>query len=165
MAWHFGRRPALITCGVLQTASLLLYLACAFDPGDHRLIYAASTAEHLLGGAATVALFTLMMDASDPNHAGTDYTLLACAIVFATGLAGLGGGLVGDAAGYAGAFGLSVLLSGLGCLALVLGLDRGQGPGLADRLQGEVHPGDDGICGGPIDNDRTGHPGVVVRYG
>ena len=128
MAWHFGRRPALITCGVLQTASLLLYVACAFDPGDHRLIYAASTAEHLLGGAATVALFTLMMDASDPDHAGTDYTLLACAIVFATGLAGLCGGLLGDAAGYLGAFGLSTLLSGLGCLALVLGLDRGHGP-------------------------------------
>ncbi len=128
MAWYFGRRPALIACGVLQTASLLLYVACALEPGDRHLIYAASTAEHLLGGMATVALFTLMMDASDPAHAGTDYTLLACAIVLAGGLSGLAGGVVGDLAGYVGAFALAFLLSGLGCLALVLAVDRGAGP-------------------------------------
>lgn len=128
MAWFFGRRHALLTCGLLQTASLLLYLACALDPTDHRLIYAASTAEHLLGGAATVALFTLMMDASEPGHAGTDYTLLACAVVLATGLAALGAGVLGDTLGYAVTFGLSFLLSGLGCLWLVFAVDRGTGP-------------------------------------
>lgn len=128
MAWLFGRRPALVACGVLQTLSLLAYLACAFDPANKPLIYAASTLEHLLGGMATVALFTLMMDASDPEHAGTDYTLLACAVVLGGGLAGLAAGLIGDAFGYAGAFGLSVILSGLGCLALVLALDRARGP-------------------------------------
>lgn len=128
MAWFFGRRPALVACGVLQTLSLLAYLACAFDPANKPLIYAASTLEHLLGGMATVALFTLMMDASDPEHAGTDYTLLACAVVLGGGLAGLAAGLIGDAFGYAGAFGLSVILSGLGCLALVLALDRARGP-------------------------------------
>lgn len=128
MAWFFGRRPALVACGVLQTLSLLAYLACAFHPANKPLIYAASTLEHLLGGMATVALFTLMMDASDPEHAGTDYTLLACAVVLGGGLAGLAAGLIGDAFGYAGAFGLSVILSGLGCLALVLALDRARGP-------------------------------------
>ena len=128
LAWRFGRRPALVGCGVLQTLSLLLYVACALQPDSRELIYAASTAEHLLGGMATVALFTLMMDASDPAHAGTDYTLLACAIVFGGGLAGLFAGLLGDAIGYAGTFGLSFLLSGAGCLALVLAIDRGVGP-------------------------------------
>ena len=55
------------------------------------MFWAGTVAEHLLGGMATVALFTLMMDASDPEHAGTDYTLLACAIVFAMGLANFTG--------------------------------------------------------------------------
>lgn len=131
LAFRFGRRPALIACGALQTLSLLLYIACAVQPDSRMLIYVASTAEHLLGGMATVALFTLMMDASDPDHAGTDYTLLACAIVLGTGLAGLAAGLVGDTFGYAAAFGLSFLLSGAGCLVLVLAIDRGHGP---DRL-------------------------------
>ena len=128
LAWRFGRRFALIVCGLLQTLSLLAYLACALDPGNKSLIYAASTAEHLLGGMATVALFTLMMDASDPDHAGTDYTLLACAVVLGGGLAGVAAGFIGDAFGYAGAFGLSFLLSGIGCIALILALDRGRGP-------------------------------------
>ncbi|MGQ0701067.1 MAG: MFS transporter [Panacagrimonas sp.] len=128
LAWRFGRRPALIACGIVQTLSLLLYLACAFQPGDKTLIYVASTVEHLLGGMATVALFTLMMDASDPEHAGTDYTLLACAVVLGGGLAGVAAGFAGDLLGYASAFGLSFLVSGLGCLALVLALDRGRGP-------------------------------------
>lgn len=128
LAFRFGRRPALIACGVLQTLSLLLYVACAMQPESRNLIYVASTAEHLLGGMATVALFALMMDASDPDHAGTDYTLLACAIVLGSGLASLAAGLVGDALGYAVAFALSFLLSGAGCLVLVLAIDRGRGP-------------------------------------
>lgn len=128
LAWRFGRRPALIVCGLLQTLSLLAYLACALEPSDTSRIFAASTLEHLLGGMATVALFTLMMDACDPEHAGTDYTLLACAVVLGGGLAGVAAGLVGDALGYASAFGLSFLLSALGCIALVLALDRGRGP-------------------------------------
>jgi MFS family permease len=131
LAWRFGRRPALIACGILQTASLLLYVACAMHPGAKLLLYASSTAEHLLGGMATVALFTLMMDASDPDHAGT---LLACAVVLSGGLAGIVAGLCGDTLGYTGAFGLSFLVSGIGCLLLVVGLDRGRGPRRLDTV-------------------------------
>lgn len=128
MAWRLGRRAALIAGGVLQTLSLLLYPACAFEPDHRALLYTASTLEHLFGGMATVALFSLMMDAADPDHAGTDYTLLACAVVFATGLSGVFAGLVGDALGYGAAFGLSFVLSALGCAVLVWTLDAGYGP-------------------------------------
>ena len=134
LAWRFGRRSALIACGVLQTASLMLYVACALQPGARPLLYLATTTEHLLGGMATVALFTLMMDASDPDHAGTDYTLLACAVVLAGGLAGVVAGLLGDTLGYAGTFGLSVLVSGLGCVLLVRMLDAGGGPRRLDAV-------------------------------
>lgn len=128
LAFRLGRRTALIACGVLQTLSLGLYWLCATGVGGRELLYAASTAEHLLGGMATVALFTLMMDASAPEHAGTDYTLLACAIVVATGLASFGGAVIADAVGYAPMFAASLVLSGAGCAALVMSLDRRRGP-------------------------------------
>jgi MFS family permease len=132
LAWRLGRRSALIVCGVLQTLSLVPYGISALGHGGRELLYAACAAEHLLGGMATVALFTLMMDAAEPDHAGTDYTLLACAVVIATGLAAFAGGALGDAVGYAPMFFAAVLLSAAGCAALVLALDRRRGP---SRLQ------------------------------
>ena len=127
-AFRAGRRNALLTCGLLQTMSLLLYLAAAFGAGGMAMFWAATIAEHLFGSMATVALFTLMMDASDPEHAGTDYTLLACAIVVAMGLANFTGAVIGDAAGYAPAFFAGFVLSAVGCLFLVRSVDRGRGP-------------------------------------
>jgi len=128
MAWRLGRRPALLLAGLLQALSLLPYLACALGVGGLALVWVACIGEHLLGGMATVALFTLMMDAADPDHAGTDYTLLACAIVIATGLAQFSGALVADAFGYAPMMALGAALSLAGCLALIRALDRGRGP-------------------------------------
>jgi MFS family permease len=127
-AFGAGRRNALLVCGLLQTASLLLYVAAAAGVGGLPLLWVATVAEHLLGSMATVALFTLMMDASDPDHAGTDYTLLACAIVVVMGLANFVGAVIGDAAGYAPTFIAGFLLSTAGCLFLVASIDAGRGP-------------------------------------
>ena len=66
-AFHIGRRAALLTCGLLQTASLAFYVAAALRGGGIGLIWAGNIAEHLFGGMATVAVFALMMDASDPT--------------------------------------------------------------------------------------------------
>jgi len=131
-AFRTGRRSALLVCGLLQTASLLFYVVAAHGIGGIAMFWAGSIAEHLFGSMATVALFTLMMDASDPGHAGTDYTLLACAIVVAMGLANFTGATIADAVGYAPTFVAGFVLSGLGCLVLVRNLDRRRGPG---RLQ------------------------------
>jgi sugar phosphate permease len=73
-----------------------------------------------------------MMDASYPGHAGTDYTLLACAIVFAMGLANFTAAVIADAVGYAPTFTAGLVLSGIGCLVLVRSLDLRRGPA---RLQ------------------------------
>ena len=128
VAYRYGRRSALLGCGLLQAASLLLYVASAWTEDARSLLYAASTAEHLFGGMATVALFTLMMDASDPAHAGTDYTLLACALVLAQGAAQFSGAALADAAGYGPMFVLGFVLAVLGLGVLLRGLDRGAGP-------------------------------------
>jgi predicted MFS family arabinose efflux permease len=128
LAFRAGRRNALLACGLLQTASLLCYVAAALGFGGLAMFWAGTVTEHLLGTMATVALFTLMMDASDPGHAGTDYTLLACAIVVAMGLANFAGAAIGDAFGYAPSFAVGFLLSAAGCLTLVARLDAGRGP-------------------------------------
>lgn len=127
-AFRAGRRAALLVCGLLQTASLACYVAAAFGIGGIAIFWAGTVAEHLLGGMATVALFTLMMDASDPEHAGTDYTLYASAIVVAMGLASIAGAAIADSFGYASAFVAGLLLSGAGCLVLVAALDARRGP-------------------------------------
>lgn len=123
-----GRRRTLLWCGIAQTAAVALYAVHAYGIGDIALLKAAVALEHLLGGMATVALFTLMMDASAPSHAGTDYSLQASTVVIATGVASAVGGLLGDALGYAMLFGVSVLLSGAGCALLLWGLSTRRVP-------------------------------------
>lgn len=123
-----GRRRTLLWCGIAQTAAVALYAVHACGVGDAALLKAAVALEHLLGGMATVALFTLMMDASAPAHAGTDYSLQASTVVIATGLASAIGGVLGDALGYAMLFCASVLLSGVGCALLVWGLSTRRVP-------------------------------------
>ena len=137
-AFRAGRRLALLSCGLLQTASLSCYVAAAYGHGGIAMFWMGNVAEHLFGSMATVALFTLMMDASDPEHAGTDYTLLACAIVVAMGLANFSGAVIADAGGYGPAFVVGLVLSGLGCLVLVRSLDARRGPA---RLQPVWQPG------------------------
>lgn len=128
LAFRLGRRRAVLGCGIAQALSLLLYVVAAGMPADRALVWTACIAEHLFGGMATVALFTLMMDASDPEHAGTDYTLLACAVVVAQGLAAFAAAAIGDESGYLPAFAVGFVGAVIGCGLLVVALDRGRGP-------------------------------------
>lgn len=127
-AHRFGRRHALLVAGTTQTAALALYVAASLDVGGVGLIVTASIAEHVFGGAATVVVFALMMDASDREYAGTDYTLIACAVVFSQGIAGFAAGVVGDLFGYTAMFGSGLVLSGVGCAVMLMALSRGVGP-------------------------------------
>ena len=88
------------------------------------LLWSAVALEGTVGTMATVALFTLMMDASDPDHAGTDYTLLASIVIVVNYLGTIAGAVLADATGYATTFIVSTLLSLAGCLAVVFILDR-----------------------------------------
>lgn len=126
-AW--GRKRALWVCGLAQTAAVALYAVHAMLwPDNPLMLRAAVLLEHLLGGMATVSLFALMMDASDPDFGATDYALQACAVVVATGVAGGVAGTIADAYGFAWMFGVSSILSLLGCVGLLWGLGRGLAP-------------------------------------
>jgi MFS family permease len=119
-----GRRRALLASGLAQAASFCLYIAAARGAGGVDLLWAATVLEGVIGTMATVALFTLMMDAADPEHAGTDYTLLASAVVLVGALAGFAAALMADAFGYAATFVLGTGLATGGCLFLVWWLDH-----------------------------------------
>jgi hypothetical protein len=84
--------------------------------------------EGVIGTMATVALFTLMMDASDPDHAGTDYTLLACVVVLVDSAGNFFAASIADPFGYAVTFAIGLGLAVVGCLTLVLTLDRRPAP-------------------------------------
>ncbi|MCA0157413.1 MFS transporter [Tsukamurella sp. M9C] len=128
LAFRHGRRTALLFGGVSQSLAVGLYVIAALGIGGGGMVIAATLLEHVFGGAALVALFTLMMDACERDDAGADYTLLASAVVAAQGIAGFAGGAVGDALGYPAVFTIGMVLSGIGCAVLVRGLDRGVGP-------------------------------------
>lgn len=119
-----NRRTAMLSTGLGQSLTFGLYIAAALGFGGMPLLWWATVAEGVVGTMATVALFALMMDASDPDHAGTDFTLLASVVVGVGSLGGIAGGVVGDAWGYVWAFGIGTVLSALGCVAMVTWLDR-----------------------------------------
>ncbi|MCC6218282.1 MAG: MFS transporter [Aquabacterium sp.] len=119
-----NRRTAMLSTGLGQAMTFALYIAAALGFGGMPLLWWATVAEGVVGTMATVALFALMMDASDPEHAGTDFTLLASVVVGVGSLGGIAGGVVGDAWGYVWAFGIGTVLSALGCVAMVTWLDR-----------------------------------------
>jgi predicted MFS family arabinose efflux permease len=118
------RRTLLLAAGLAQAASFIPYLLVAAGSGGRELLWGATAAEGVIGTVATVALFTLMMDGSDPEHAGTDYTLFASTVVIIDVLGAVIGGLLGDAFGYDSLFGVAIGLCVTGCLALVWSLDR-----------------------------------------
>ena len=119
-----NRRTAMLSTGLGQAMTFALYIAAALGFRGIPLLWWATVAEGVVGTMATVALFALMMDASDPDHAGTDFTLLASVVVGVGSLGGIAGGVVGDAWGYVWAFGIGTVLSALGCVAMVTWLDR-----------------------------------------
>lgn len=124
-----GRRQALLVSGLAQAACFSLYIAAALGAGGVNLLWAATVLEGVIGTMATVALFTLMMDAADPEHAGTDYTLLASTVVLVGTLAGFIAAVIADAIGYAPTFILGTVLAAAGCLFLVWWLDHRSIPG------------------------------------
>jgi MFS family permease len=124
LAFSTTRRSALLISGVGQAASFTLYVVIALGVGGVGLLWVATIVEGLLGTMATVALFALMMDASDPEHAGTDYTLLACVVLVVGMIASIVGASIAEAFGYATAFATGAVLALLGCLSLIWVLDR-----------------------------------------
>jgi RhtX/FptX family siderophore transporter len=122
-----GRKRALGIAGLIQLAGIVLNVAPAAGIGGKELLAAACVVEHLTGGIATVALFTVMMDVCGED-AATDYTLQASVVVVATGLAATLSGVVAKKLGYAGHFAVAAGLSAVGLGYAWQAMARGKAP-------------------------------------
>ncbi len=91
----FGRHRMLLVCGVVQALAVVSYASLALGPLDLGRVYLVCSFEHFSSGLATVPLFTMMMDATRPHAAGTDYTAQACVVVLATIVAGVAERILG----------------------------------------------------------------------
>lgn len=121
---RFGRYRCLLVFGVVQALAVACYAIPAVGPRDATTLYALCIFEHFASGMATVALFTMMMDASRPQAAGTDYTVQASVVVLSTGLGAALSGFSAQRFGYAGHFLLAAGLCVLGMVPALLHRQR-----------------------------------------
>ncbi len=105
---RLGLRPALIGAGALQVTGVGGYAAASLGwvPAWPAVLW-----EHAVGGVATTALFTAMMTTCRPERAGTDYTLQASVVVFASGLGAACSGFLAARWGYPATFATGALLA------------------------------------------------------
>lgn len=134
LAFSAGRRTAVLASGIAQAASYTLYIVAALGMGGVTLLWVATIFEGVIGTMATVALFTLMMDASDPEHAGTDYTLFASLVVVMGPIGNISGAKIADLFGYAPAFTLGSILALIGTLLVVRMLDSKPVPARIEQV-------------------------------
>jgi MFS family permease len=122
--FRVGRRFALLATGLGQAVTFVPYWIASLGIGGVELLWGATIVEGIVSTMATVALFTLMMDAADPEHAGTDYTLLASVYVLVGSIGQFAAALIADHFGFPWMFAIGIALTVLGTLALVFVLDR-----------------------------------------
>ena len=102
-----NRTKLLIVLGGLQVVAVFSYLLPVAIHASTAVIAFAAAFDHFTSGLATVTLFTLMMDACSKERAASDYTIQACLIVIATGVAKALGGFSAEFLGYQTHFALS----------------------------------------------------------
>jgi RhtX/FptX family siderophore transporter len=117
---RLSRRGALLAFGSGQVLAVATYaaLAATHPAGSGAappvlLTGLVLAIEHVLVGMGTAALFTAMMDWCRPGSEATDYTVLACLVVVSTGLASALSGFSAERLGYAGHFGVALVLAAL----------------------------------------------------
>jgi MFS family permease len=130
--FRVGRRQAILISGLAQAGCFVFYILAAANVGGMPLLWWATILEGIIGTMATVALFTLMMDASDPEHAGTDYTLLASVVVLVSAVANFATALIADRFDYVSSFIIGTVLAVIGCMTVIWILDRYP---LSERIQ------------------------------
>ena len=114
----FNRLQALIVFVALEGLAIGLY--SLLTSLDWTLIYTLIIAEHITGGMATVALFTVMMDRCREASAGSDYALQSCLVVLSTLIASSVAGFFAAQFGYVLHYYFAAALCGLAVLVLLL---------------------------------------------
>lgn len=118
----FNRLQALIVFVALEGLAIGLY--SLLTTLDWTLIYTLIITEHITGGMATVALFTVMMDRCREASAGSDYALQSCLVVLSTLVASSVAGFFAAQFGYVLHYYFAAALCGLAVLVLLLSRNK-----------------------------------------
>ncbi|WP_374633745.1 MFS transporter [Ferrovibrio sp.] len=114
-AWTIRRAglwQTILGLGLLRTG---VFLGCGLYAGLglhlHWLLIALVALNTVSRYMEIVALYSLFMGAAAKERAGTDFTLLSCAQLFVFMIGSLVSGVLADALGYTGLFGIATVLS------------------------------------------------------
>ncbi|MEM9769096.1 MAG: MFS transporter [Cyanobacteria bacterium P01_D01_bin.71] len=105
-----GRKQSLIIFGALQAIAILFYLLPASGITNWLTLYLVTTLFHLAMSATFTASSTVMMDQSQFQTAGTDYTAQTSIVYLGSFVAAGVSGVMASAMGYQGLFLVSVAI-------------------------------------------------------
>ncbi|MEM8641048.1 MAG: MFS transporter [Cyanobacteria bacterium P01_G01_bin.54] len=106
----WGRKRSLLLFGALQAIAILFYLLPASGRTDWLTLYSVTIFFHLAMGAIFTVSSTVMMDLSQLETAGTDYTAQTSIIYLGSFAAAALSGFIASAIGYQGLFWVSSLI-------------------------------------------------------
>ena len=123
LAGRFPRATALMLFLALETCAMLGYTLVS--EGEIVTVWLAVIAEHVAGGMATAALFTVMMDRCREHSEGADYAFQSCVVIITGMVAGALSGYSATHLGYVGHFSVAALLCAAAIVLVVMASRRG----------------------------------------
>lgn len=119
---RMGRRGSLAVFGMLQAVAVLGYLLPAAGHVEASVLYPVVLGAAFASGMATAALYTNMMDRSDPDTAATDFTLQQSLCAIGPMIGATTSGVSAAYLGYSGHFLLCGIVTCAGALLVALRL-------------------------------------------
>lgn len=113
-----GRKRSLILFGLLRAFAMTAYFLPAFGFTDLSILYLVVIGVQLPSSMVNTALFTVMMDKSESETAGTDFTVQNSVVSLGTDIGSVLSGFIAGAIGYKGIFTVSIGVSLLGVIAI-----------------------------------------------
>jgi len=118
-----GRKRSLIFFGLLQAVSIAIYLLPAFGVSNLPILYLAAISVQFSTSMASTATSTIMMDKSELETSGTDYSIQGSVASFSGIVAAATSGIIAEAFGYQGVFAISVAIAVFGVGVIGIAFD------------------------------------------
>lgn len=103
-----GRKKSLILIGILQSVAIAFYILPALNIINQPILYLACISVQMSLAMAYTTEYTVMMDKSNPETAGMDFTLQASFLSFSSIISGAIAGFLAEALGYIPLFLISI---------------------------------------------------------